>query len=62
MAFESLAYPLIAPWAGVAAGRLNRRAIMLVCDASRAVLFGFFVPRRLEVERQIAAMQAPVSL
>ena len=39
-AFETLAYPLVAPWAGVAADRMNRRAIMLTCDAARAVLYG----------------------
>lgn len=39
-AFETLAYPLVGPWAGVAADRLNRRTIMLTCDASRAVLYG----------------------
>lgn len=38
-AFETLAYPLVAPWAGVAADRLNRRIIMLACDGSRAVLY-----------------------
>ncbi len=39
-AFETLAYPLVAPWAGVAADRMNRRVIMLTCDATRAVLYG----------------------
>jgi MFS family permease len=39
-AFETLAYPLMGPWAGVAADRLNRRPIMLACDASRAALYG----------------------
>ncbi|MHB8645529.1 MAG: MFS transporter [Thermomicrobiales bacterium] len=39
-AFETVAYPLIAPWAGVAADRMNRRVIMLTCDATRAVLYG----------------------
>jgi MFS family permease len=39
-AFETLAYPLMGPWAGVAADRFNRRTIMLTCDASRAVLYG----------------------
>ncbi len=39
-AFETLAYPLMGPWAGVAADRLNRRPIMLTCDASRAALYG----------------------
>ncbi|MDQ6603058.1 MAG: MFS transporter [Chloroflexota bacterium] len=39
-AFETLAYPLIAPWAGVAADRMNRRVIMLTCDATRVVLYG----------------------
>ena len=39
-AFETLAYPLVAPWAGVAADRMNRRVIMLTCDATRTVLYG----------------------
>lgn len=39
-AFETLAYPLVAPWAGVAADRMNRRVIMLTCDATRAALYG----------------------
>jgi MFS family permease len=39
-AFETLAYPLVAPWAGVAADRMNRRIIMLTCDATRVVLYG----------------------
>ncbi len=39
-AFETLAYPLVAPWAGVAADRMNRRIIMLTCDATRVILYG----------------------
>ncbi len=39
-AFETLAYPIMAPWAGVAADRLNRRVLMLICDGTRAVLYG----------------------